>query len=105
MSSHRVLWSPLALARLGEHVSWVAEHSADAALRLIHDVERRVGQLADFPELGPVWPMHPETGVRCLVCGKYVVYYEVVSGQEEVHVLTVRHGREREPALGGMRRE
>jgi plasmid stabilization system protein ParE len=103
VNTHQVLWSPLALSRLDEHVSWVAEHSADAALRLISDIERRVGQLADFPELGPAWSKHPWTGVRCLLCGKHVVYYEVVASLDEVHILTVRHGREQESELEGLK--
>ena len=81
----------------------MAEHSADAALRLLSVIEERVGQLSDFPELGPVWSKYPWTGVRCLLCGKHIVYYEVVPNRAKVHILTVRHGREQEPELAGMK--
>jgi plasmid stabilization system protein ParE len=39
------------------------------------------------------------------LCGKLVVYYEVVASLDEVHILTVRHGREQEPELEGLKGE
>jgi plasmid stabilization system protein ParE len=97
MTSFTVVWSPWALERLGEQVEWVAQHSRGAALRLLERIEADVQQLATFPELGPVWWKHPGTGIRILVSGKHVVYYELVQADSEVHVLSVRHGREQEP--------
>lgn len=76
------------LVRLWLHI---ANHKPDAADRHIRRIEKACEGIADFPARGRARPDLGE-GVRRLVVGDYVVFYELVN--DIVVVLRVFHGRE-----------
>ena len=83
----KIVWSPLALARVEDIVSYIAEDNpvaaADWAHRLFSDVER----LTDFPESGRVVPEVGARRIREVIVVQYRVIYSV---KEQIDVLTVR---------------
>lgn len=90
----RVVWSDTGAARLWEIEEWLYERSPAASAQFVDRIERDVGRLADHPALGPLWQRHPSLGVRRLVTGKYLVFYQLIHEREEVLVLTLRHARQ-----------
>jgi toxin ParE1/3/4 len=48
----KVTWAPLAIDRVAEIASYIAEDNLAAAEKWIHKIFARVGQLASFPERG-----------------------------------------------------
>ncbi len=70
----------------------------DDAYRWRERILKEVGQLADFPFLGPEIPIEcfeslPENvdRLRQIVCNPYRIVYEIVDS--EIHVLSIRHTR------------
>jgi len=51
----KVVWAPLAIDRVAEIASYIAEDSPPAADKWIHRAFARVGQLAGFPESGAIF--------------------------------------------------
>lgn len=88
----KVTWSPLAMDRVVEIGSYIAEANARAAEKWIRNVFQRAGQLARFPESGRHLPETTRTDIRELVWGNYRIIYRV--DQDQVAVLTVRHTKQ-----------
>jgi len=88
----KVTWSPLAIDRVAEIASYMAEANRNAAETWIHKIFERTGQLAHFPESGRYLPEMPRRDIRELVWGNYRIIYRIASRQ--VSVLTVRHARQ-----------
>lgn len=63
--------------------------SEEPAERAVADLERRIFQLARNPAIGRVCPEVDPKG-RCLVCGKYLVYYR--ADPRRIRVTRVIHG-------------
>ena len=68
----------------------VAEYDASAADRIIDEIENRWLQLQDFPLSGMARD-DVASGVRHLVCGRYIVLYR--ASENSVEILRVLHGR------------
>jgi toxin ParE1/3/4 len=96
-------WSPLAIERLTEATAFAAQDNPEAAERWAAGAFELVEQLADFPESGRIVPELEREDVRELFYGAYRIIYRVSGEQEEVFILTVRHGRRQlEPSeVGG----
>lgn len=88
----KVTWSPLAVDRVAEIASYIAEDNAPAAEKWIHKVFARVGQLASFPESGRHLPETSRPDIRELVWGNYRIIYRLESHQ--LSILTVRHTKQ-----------
>jgi plasmid stabilization system protein ParE len=101
--SWKLIWSPPAREHLLDHTGWLADRNPEAALRFVGQVVSQAEALLDHPHLGPIWDLHPAMGVRRLVSGKHLIYYEVLQDQQAILVLTVRHSRERVPELDAVK--
>jgi len=91
----KITWSPLALERVAEIGSYIAEDNALAAEKWVHRVFERVGQLGTFPESGRQIPETSRPEIREIVWGNYRIIYRLDTRQ--VSILTVRHARQRLP--------
>jgi plasmid stabilization system protein ParE len=87
----RVVWSPLAVARVREAAQYIARDNPGAARRWAEGVFERVGQIADFPTSGRIVPELGREDVRELIHGNYRIIYR--TEEKAVLVLTVRHGK------------
>ena len=88
----KVIWSPLAIDRIAEIASYIAEDKPHAAEKWIHKIFARTGQLVDFPESGHHIAETPRRDIRELVLGNYRIIYRV--DLRQVSVLTVRHTKQ-----------
>ena len=88
----KVTWSPLAVDRVAEIASYIAEDNPKAAEKWIHKVFAKTGQLADFPESGRNISETRRRDIRELILGNYRIIYRVDSRQ--VSILTVRNARQ-----------
>ncbi len=88
----KVVWAPLAIDRVAEIASYIAEDNSAAADKWIHKIFARVGQLATFPESGRHLPETSRLNIRELIWGNYRIIYRVESHQ--VSILTVRHTKQ-----------
>lgn len=66
----RVVWSPLAIARVAEAAEFIAQDKPDAAERWVDNVFGTVARLADFPHSGTVVPEFRRDEVRALGWGE-----------------------------------
>jgi len=84
-----IVWSPLALARLREIRTYVAQDKPEAGARLATRIVSVVEALPEHPYLGRVGA---EPGIRELVIGgtPYIVLYRLQSGRPIVS--TIWHG-------------
>jgi toxin ParE1/3/4 len=87
-----IVWSPLALARLREIRTYVAQDKPEAAAQLATRIVSVVEALREHPYLGRVGA---EPGIRELVIGgtPYIVLYRVQGGRAIVS--TIWHGKQR----------
>lgn len=87
-----IVWSPLALSRLKQIRTYVAEDKPEAAERLATRIVAVVEALRTHPHLGRTGA---EPGIRELVIGStpYIVLYRVQG--ERVTVSTIWHGAQR----------
>lgn len=87
----KIVWSPLALARLQEIRAYVALDKPDAAEKLASRIVSIVETLRDYPHIGRAGP---EPGIRELVVGgtPYIVLYRVE--KRRVVINTIWHGRQ-----------
>jgi addiction module RelE/StbE family toxin len=88
----RIVWSPLALERIGEIASYIAQDNPEAARLWVEDIFASVKNLSRFPESGRRVPEVRRKDLRELVMGNYRLIYRVRG--EGIAVLTVRHFRQ-----------
>jgi len=102
MTRHRIIVELSARQDIAQALLWLAERSPDAAGHWFNGLYDTIGSLELFPER---CPLAPESGffdgeIREIFHGrrqhKYRILFTV--GEDEVHVLHVRHGARR--ALG-----
>jgi plasmid stabilization system protein ParE len=89
-------WAAFAEADLGGIVDYVARESAERALAIVDDLERRARSLERFPLHGRVVPELSAVGVeqfRELVVAPFRIVYEVNEAARRVHVVAVVDGR------------
>ena len=83
----KIVWSPLALARVEDIARYIAEDNPHAAVRWVEDLFVAVERLADHPESGRMVPEVGSRRIRELIFGAYRVLY---STKDQVDILTVR---------------
>ena len=88
----KVTWAPLAMDRVAEIGSYIAEDNPVAADEWIHSIFAQVERLSDFPESGRHPPETARPEIRELLWGNYRIIYRVDSHQ--VCILTVRHTKQ-----------
>ena len=77
---------------------YIAEDSEPAADRLLQAIEGKILLLATFPEMGsPRDDIRPD--IRCLVHGRYLVFYRYEAVDDQVRILTVVEGERDLPDL------
>ena len=86
----KIVWSPLALERLGEITDYIALDNPMAAEKWVNDVFDRTLLLENFPYQGRVVPEVNRPDAREVFFKKYRIIYRVAN--DEVSILTVRHG-------------
>ncbi len=88
----RIVWSPLALERVGDIASYIARDNPGAASGWVEVVFEKVKRLRRFPQSGRRVPEADRPDVREVFHGSYRVIYRLTPTQ--VAILTVRHGRQ-----------
>jgi toxin ParE1/3/4 len=68
---------------------YIAADNAQAATRLLENIDRRVGTLARYPLLGSRTPEFGEKSRR-IIEGNYQIFYDVLP--DAIHVLRVFRG-------------
>jgi plasmid stabilization system protein ParE len=91
----KIVWSPLALARVNEIADHIAESNLETAKEWLIDIFGAVDRLQNFPESGRVVPEVKRPNVREIVFKNYRIVYRVE--RKQVSVLTVRHSKQRLP--------
>ncbi|MEI6809659.1 MAG: type II toxin-antitoxin system RelE/ParE family toxin [bacterium] len=91
----KVTWSPLAIDRVAEIASYIAEDKPAAAEKWIHMIFAKAGQLASFPESGRHIAETCRRDIRELVLGNYRIIYRTDS--RNVLILTVRNFKQEVP--------
>jgi toxin ParE1/3/4 len=93
----KIRYTPRALSDLQRIQSYIAEHNAPAAARVITAVERRASALDGHPEIGY---SSDEAGVRIVLAIPYPyrIYYRVTA--DEMEILHIRHTARKPPEPG-----
>jgi toxin ParE1/3/4 len=86
-----IVWSPLALQRVGEAAAFIARDKPGAAERWVVGAFEAVGRLEKLPRSGRVVPELGRPDIREVIYGAFRIIYRV--SPKAVLVLTVRHGR------------
>jgi toxin ParE1/3/4 len=85
----RVVRTDIADCDLLQIYRYIADHNTAAADGLVHEIDRRLQQVARFPFMGRARP-RLGAGVRSVLVGSYVVFYLV--RDDAVVVLRIIHG-------------
>lgn len=88
----RLEWSPVALARVEEIASFLAQDRPAAAEEWVEEVFAAVQRLERFPESGRVVPEVRCAPIREVIHGAFRVIYQIEPPR--IAVLTVRHSRQ-----------
>ena len=89
----KVIWSPLALERLGQIADFIARDNPSAARRWIIQVFKRVSQLERFPAKGRMVPETRRPDIREILYPPYRLIYRL--RPHHTAILTVRHSKQR----------
>ena len=88
----KIFWSPLAIDRVSEIATYIAQENPAAAEKWVDTVFRKVEDLQNFPESGRVVPEIEIKTIRELIYGNYRLIYRLE--EKRISVLTVRHGKQ-----------
>jgi plasmid stabilization system protein ParE len=84
----KVVFSDLSRNRLHEIQGYIAFHNIRAAEKVVDRIIYAAEMLADYPQLGPVWPPGPTRALA--VSGlPYRIHYRLAG--EVVEIITVAH--------------
>jgi toxin ParE1/3/4 len=84
-----VIWSPLALERVADIATWIAQERPAAAARIVEDLFAAVDRLRQFPESGRQVPEFDRPDLREVIHRQYRIVYRIAA--DHIAVLTVRH--------------
>lgn len=93
----KITLSPAAREYVTREARYLKSVSPKAAQRFGEEFRQLRHSLARFPGIGKANEELPVPGVRRFVMEPYLVDYEIMA--DEIRILTVRHGRERPPAV------
>ena len=88
----KIVWSPLAVDRVSEIASYIAQDKPSAAEKWINTVFSKVEQLKSSPEIGRIVPEIRNKQFRELIYGNYRIIYRVE--KKQISILTIRHGKQ-----------
>lgn len=88
----KIIWSPLAIDRVSEIATYIAQENPAAAEKWVDTVFRKAEDLQNFPESGRVVPETEIKTIRELIYGNYRLIYRLE--EKRISVLTVRHGKQ-----------
>ena len=88
----KVVWSRVAQHNVDEIAAYIARDKPAAAEKWLEEPFDLVGKLGDFPESGRWVPEVGSPHIREVIFKSYRVIYSV---RKKVHVLTVRHVRQK----------
>ena len=63
----KVLWSPLALQKLGDAAEFIASDNPSAAEKWVNEVFNKTDLLGSTPEIGRIVPELPHTNYREII--------------------------------------
>jgi toxin ParE1/3/4 len=84
-----VIWSPLALERVADITTWIAQDRPAAAARTVEDLFAAVDRLSQFPESGRQVPEFDRPDLREVIHRPYRIVYRIAA--DYIAILTVRH--------------
>jgi plasmid stabilization system protein ParE len=87
----KVIWSPLAIEKLGDAAAFIALDNPVAAEGWVNDVFDKAELLSAMPEMGRVVPELANSQYREILFGHYRVIYCL---RQDVSILTVRNCRQ-----------
>lgn len=87
----KVVWSPLALEKMGDAAEFIAFDNPAAAANWVNDVFDKTELLGLLPEMGRVVPEVPHNHYREILFGHYRIIYKI---SREIEILTVRNCRQ-----------
>lgn len=87
----KVIWSPLALEKLGDTAEFIALDNPVAAENWVNEIFDKTELLSSMPEMGRTVSELPHTNYREIIFGHYRIIYSL---SHEIRVLTVRNCRQ-----------
>ena len=87
----KIIWSPLALERVRDITRYIARDKPSAAENWVKNLFKVVGRIEKHPQSCRIVPELNRHDVREVIYGNYRVIYRVA---DDIHILTVRHGRQ-----------
>lgn len=87
----KVVWSPLALQKLGDAAEFISLDNRVAAEKWVNDVFDKTALLGSMPEMGRLVPEMSNTNYREIIFGYYRIIYSL---SHEIRILTVRNCRQ-----------
>ncbi len=95
----RVILSPHAFADLDAIMEFIARHSPSNAAKVIDRLQNAMQSLTQMPYRYRAIQSggRASMAVRRMPVPPFLVYYEVLREHRTVRILTIRHGRQRQP--------
>ena len=87
----KVVWSPLAIQKLGDAVEFISIDNPIAAENWADDVFTKTELLSSMPEMGRSVPELPHSNYREIIFGHYRIIYVIST---EIQIVTVRNCRQ-----------
>lgn len=87
----KVVWSPLALQKLGDAAEFISLDNPTAAENWVNEVFDKTELLGTMPEMGRMVPEMSNTNFREIILGHYRIIYSL---SHEIRILTVRNCRQ-----------
>jgi plasmid stabilization system protein ParE len=91
----KIIWSPLAIDRVGEIANYIAKDKPTAAENWVDNIFSKVESLASSPKLGRIVPEINKDQYREIIYGNYRIVYRLE--EKQISVLTIRHGKQLMP--------
>jgi len=88
----KIIWSPLAIDRVGEIANYIAKDKPTAAENWVDNIFSTVESLASSPKLGRIVPEINKDQYREIIYGNYRIVYRLE--EKQISVLTIRHGKQ-----------
>ncbi len=86
-----LVWSPLALEKLGDAAEFIALDNPEAAKNWVNEIFDKTDLLRTVPEMGRIVPEIPQKQFREILFGHYRIIYSLGL---EIRILTVRNCRQ-----------
>jgi toxin ParE1/3/4 len=95
----KVRYSRRALAQLDEIHRYITQFNPSAAIQVVARIEELCQMLGEFPGMGHITEQ-ADVRVLPVVRYPYLIFYTVITSDDEVRILRIRHGRRRPIAPG-----